>query len=58
MVESAETMEIENITKSMKHDHAYSKHLSDDKEETKIEDKYNYNIGSQKEVYPSTFKYI
>ena len=42
----------------MKHDHAYSKHLSDDKEETKIEDKYNYDIGSQKEVYPSTFKCI
>ena len=58
MIESAETTNIENITKSMKHDHAYSKHFSDVNEETKIEDKHNYNIGSQKEVYLSAFSDI
>ena len=58
MIESAETTDIENITKSMKHDHAYSKHFSDVNEETKIEDKHNYNIGSQKEVYLSAFSDI
>ena len=58
MVESSETTDLENITESMKHDHAYSKPLSDVNEENKTEDKYSYNIGSQKEVYFSTLTCI